>query len=126
MGQENLRESNMYFDKPSTEPATPMATPHHEVPSKDDVPVGDQWDLERMSIGPTRPLRRGAGNPLEVVPPGIDTGISLAARLNWGLGKAAKNPQSRTVAQNTSASLEEITSPLKPSIRSSFTRASGS
>jgi hypothetical protein len=75
----------MDFNKPSTGPITPMATPRHAVPSKDAVPVGDEWDLERMSIGPARPLRRGAGNPLEIVPPGIDTEISLAARLNWEL-----------------------------------------
>jgi hypothetical protein len=73
----------MDFNKPSAGPITPMATPKHAVPSKDAVPVGHEWDLERMSIGPARPLRRGAGNPLEVVPPGVSFGPSLAASLNW-------------------------------------------
>ena len=76
----------MYFDKPSTEPATPMATPHHEVPIDETLP-GEEMLITKPVIGPSDHMPPAPGSPSTIDPLSIATATRLAARLNWKVGK---------------------------------------
>lgn len=69
--------------------ATPMATPHHEVPADDPGPsqTGSDWLITCPVIGPSSHMPSAPGSPSTIDPLSIATAISLASRLNWRISK---------------------------------------
>jgi len=71
---------NMDFNRSNLGLVTPMLPPKQ--PVEEDAPAGSDWDLEKMTIGPAKPLRPAAPSPIPGVSPS-DLSLSLAETLNW-------------------------------------------
>jgi hypothetical protein len=79
----------MDFDKPP-HAVSPMPASEPLGPADDDeTGPGSDFFVWRNTIGPADSTAPSCPNPMTVQAPGIDTGTSLAAQLNWRvLGKA--------------------------------------
>ena len=78
----------MDFSKPPHGLVTPMPPAKPSAPA--DEPTDDEMLITSPTVGPAKPHRPAAPNPMSVQAPGIDTGTSLAAELNWKIQKATK------------------------------------
>ncbi len=76
----------MDFNKPSTGPVTPMATPRNAVPIDDSKPGEDMLITEPV-LGPSSHMPAAPGSPSTIDPLSIATAPSLAAGLNWKIWK---------------------------------------
>ena len=77
----------MDFSKPPHGLVTPVPPAKRTVPA--DEP-DDNMPITRPTLGPAEPHRPTPPNPMSVEAPGIDTGTSLAAELNWKIQKTTK------------------------------------
>ncbi len=71
----------MDFNTPRRGLPFPMYPPEQETPS--DLDPSDGMFVWQPVIGPGSGSQPGIPNPMSVQGPGIDTGTSLVAQLNW-------------------------------------------
>ena len=84
-------EVKVDFSKPSRGLCPPVFPSEHAVPADDDAAsAGSDFWVWDLTIDAADHTRRAASHPMSVQPPGVDTGTSLAAKLNWKIPKNVK------------------------------------